>query len=151
VTRGARLGAATLALAWGAAACARSEKLAPPVVRYGEDVCSACGMIVSEEPHAAAAAVDPGDGRAETRIYDDIGCMVRDGGAARFLARWVHDLEDARWIAADSAAFVSNERLQTPMGSGVAAFATRARADDYAAREGGIATNWQELSQEESP
>ena len=127
--------AAPIVAAIGLGACARPAKLEPPVVRYGEDVCAYCNMIVSEEPHAAAAAVDPGDGRIETRLYDDVGCLLRDEAALRGPARWVHDLADAAWVGAESATYVKNEQLQTPMGSGVAAFATRARAEEYAARD----------------
>ncbi|MFN8176830.1 MAG: nitrous oxide reductase accessory protein NosL [bacterium] len=131
------------------AACARSKPLLPPSVRWGEDVCSACGMIVSEERFAAAAAVAGQGGRVEMRVYDDIGCLVRDGasaGAGRVLARWVHDHGDLAWLRAEGALYVRSASLQTPMGSGVAGFSSRARAEAFRGQKDGEVLDWTGLT-----
>lgn len=127
------------------AGCGRKAALAPPEVHWGQDVCAVCTMIVSEERPSAAAAVDVGNGRIETRVYDDIGCLLRDRGVETFAARWVHDQEDGNWIPADTACFVLSSRLRTPMGSGVAAFASRERARSFAAGEDAPIADWSGL------
>jgi len=138
---------AIVAIAFAVLGCARPVEVAPPEVRWGEDACASCGMIVSEERHAASAVVDPERGRTEARVYDDIGCLLADeaAGGGRFRGRWVHDLESASWVGADSSWFVRSPNLQTPMGSSVAAFATRERAEAFAAREGGDVLDWNGL------
>ncbi len=132
-------------LTLSAAGCGRSSAPpAPPEVRWGEDVCARCTMIVSEERHAAAAAVATERGY-ELRAYDDISCLLGEPDLAGFAARWVHDLEEVRWIGADTARYVASRELRTPMGSGVAAFASAERAAAFAAKEGAEVLDWSAL------
>lgn len=126
------------------AGCGGSPAPAPPDVRWGEDVCSRCTMIVSEERHAAAAAVAAARGH-EFRVYDDISCLLAEPDVAGFVARWVHDLEEVRWIGADTARYVPSRELRTPMGSGIAAFASAERAASFAGREGAEVLDWSAL------
>jgi copper chaperone NosL len=93
----------------------------PPDIRYGEDVCDLCGMIISEARFAAGYITAEG----ETRRFDDIGNMVAyhlemGEDVAVF---WVHDYETADWLRADEATLAYVEGLITPMGSGLVAFA----------------------------
>lgn len=105
------------------------DTLQPPEIRYGEDVCDHCNMIISEPRFAAAYATTGGD----TRRFDDIGEMIlyaheRDEKVAAF---WVHDFHSEAWIEAESATYVYNPELMTPMGWGVAAFAGQNEAQTY--------------------
>ena len=136
-----------LALILAAAGCSRPGPPTPPDVHWGQDVCSVCTMIVSEERYAAAAAVDTAQGRLESRVYDDIGCLLSDTGVETFPARWVRDLDGARWVDTDSAFFVPSGRLRTPMGSGVAAFGSREKAEAFAESEGAAVLDWNGLVQ----
>ena len=72
----------------------------------------------------------------DTRFYDDIGCLAAD---------WVTHGEDARayvrlpsgqWSEAHAASYAQPNGVETPMGSGFAAFATiaDARAADRSGR-----------------
>jgi copper chaperone NosL len=93
----------------------------PPDIRYGEDVCDLCGMIISEARFAAGYITADG----ETRRFDDIGNMVAyhletGEDVAVF---WVHDYETAEWLRADEATLAYVADLITPMGSGLVAFA----------------------------
>jgi len=102
----------------------------PPEILYGEDVCTECGMIISEPRFAAAYYTLEGDARR----FDDIGGMLTHHAAnqeevAQF---WVHDYETEEWIVADQAYFVSSAELHTPMGFGVVAFSDQARAQQFA-------------------
>lgn len=107
---------------FGLTACQSAVDLTqPPEIRYGEDVCDQCGMIISEPRFAAAYVTTEG----ETRRFDDIGDMIMyhmemGEDVAVF---WVHDFETAEWLRADEATLAYIEDLITPMGSGLIAFA----------------------------
>jgi copper chaperone NosL len=137
-------------------ACQSSVDLEqPPDIRYGEDVCDLCGMIISEARFAAGYITAEG----ETRRFDDIGNMVAyhlemGEDVAVF---WVHDYETAVWLRADEATLAYVEGLITPMGSGLVAFADPdAAAAEVAgggelmdfdtllaeAKSGNVANNW---------
>jgi copper chaperone NosL len=103
---------------------------APPDIRYGQDVCDQCKMIISEENAAAAYWTSSG----EARRFDDIGGMLlhhleREEEVAAF---WVHDSYSGDWLRAEEATIVMNAGVETPMGFGLAAFADPARADALA-------------------
>lgn len=72
----------------------------------------------------------------DTRFYDDIGCLAADWQAHRDGARAFVRLADGQWRDALTAAFALPAGAATPMGSGLAAFATAAdaRAADRAGR-----------------
>ena len=102
----------------------------PPEIVYGEDVCTECGMIISEARFASAYYTQDG----EARRFDDIGGMLThhvesQEDVAQF---WVHDYETEVWIVAEEAFYVSSEELHTPMGFGVVAFSDQVRAQNFA-------------------
>lgn len=102
----------------------------PPEIVYGEDVCTECGMIISEPRFASAYYTQDG----EARSFDDIGGMLthhaeHQEDVAQF---WVHDYETEEWIVAEEAFYVSGEELHTPMGYGVVAFSDQERAQQFA-------------------
>ncbi len=115
----------------------------PPTIRYGEDMCDGCGMIISEPTYAAGYHTTTG----ETRRFDDIGEMMNyhrehQEGVAAF---WVHDRDTREWIRAETAYFVISPYLHTPMGYGVAAFATESVARDQASQLTGHVLTFEEL------
>ena len=109
-----------LVIALALAACSSEPDVAtPPEIVAGQDVCDACGMIISEENHAAAYWTTGG----EARRFDDIGGMLRywteqDEEVASF---WVHDVASGEWLDADEATFVLDSGVTTPMGYGIVA------------------------------
>jgi copper chaperone NosL len=130
-----------------ATGCARPSSDEPPKVHYGEDPCSECRMIVSEERFATAVVAEL-DGLMETHAFDDVGCQLRweasrDHGVVR--ARWVHDHATGEWLRAEEAHFVHGADIRSPMGSGVLARATHADAATEAERRGGVVMTWTEL------
>ena len=140
--------AAAAALALALAGCGEpADPLAPPDIVYGEDVCDACGMILSDERFAAATIVDGDDG-PEPRRFDDIGDMFsyHRGHGDLVVHRWyVHDLDSQSWLDATTAHFVRGEGIRSPMGSGLAAFATAERAAAYAAEVGATVVSFDDL------
>lgn len=115
----------------------------PPDIRYGEDVCDRCLMIINEARYAAAYVKSDG----EARLFDDIGGMVAsiDEAAEDVAVFWVHDYDTEEWLKADEAFYVKSDDLVTPMGFGIVAFADRSRAEEWAAEQAGQMRSYSEL------
>jgi nitrous oxide reductase accessory protein NosL len=107
--------------------CGRHDEddLAPPQIRFGQDTCRACGMIIEDERYAAAVVTVDGNGVAEKHAFDDIGEMLEfkapTGTAAE--RRYVREASTRKWLELTNATLVKMSDLQTPMGSGIAAYA----------------------------
>lgn len=126
--------------------CQPPDNSSPPHLRFGEDVCATCRMIISEATHAAGRTLP--DGRVEG--YDDLGCLrkaLKDKTAVRAdqVDYWVHDFPSHTWIPAASAYFVQSPQFQTPMGYGILAFRDLAKAREYAHNAGSRVQTWDEF------
>lgn len=120
-------------------ACSQKPADGPPVVRYGQDECIHCGMILTDERHVAALRLSEG---SETRdvLFDDIGDMLeyeREQAGLNIVRRYVHDFETRQWVDAGSAHFIVSKTIHTPMGSGIVAFSDQARAQAKQKTDGG--------------
>ncbi len=104
----------------------------PPEIRYGEDVCTKCGMIISEARFAAAYYTEQGDARR----FDDIGGLFiyNTENQEDVVQFWVHDFDTEEWVEADQAFYVISDQLHTPMGFGVVAFSEQDRAQRLASK-----------------
>ena len=118
----------------------------PPEIIYGQDVCDECSMIINEERFAASYITKSGD----IRRFDDMGGMLLYDQKHQEDVHiyWVHDLDTQAWLNANGAHFVLSDELVTPMGWGVAAFATQERADAFMAENGGVMADFAMLQQE---
>ena len=107
-----------------------------PVIRYGEESCARCGMIIDDVRFAAAWS---GPGRVETH-FDDIGCALMEAAEhppATGARCFVHDYESEQWLDAPGAAFVLSPAIRSPMAYGVAALASVDAAGRVALEVGG--------------
>ncbi len=139
----------TLALAL--TGCGRESSSGPPTLKLGRDECRECGMIVSEDRCSAALLIER-QGRREYALFDDLGCMLdleHDGlDGAAVVARFVHDHTTRSWVDAAQATFLfaDPDKLRTPMGSGMIAFAVRGDAEKARAEMGGTLLDYQGLA-----
>ena len=115
-----------------------------PLVRYGEESCLHCGMII-DDPRFAAAWTEPG---GVERHFDDIGCAVTDAvespladGALCF----VHDYVTEEWLDAPAATYVVSPAIHSPMAFGVVALHAAEDAHALAAEHHGQVVGWHEL------
>ncbi len=127
----------------GLVACSGASPDQPPKIRYGEDMCDECKMLISEARFAAAYITENGD----VRRFDDIGGMfVYHQKHMEPVARyWVHDYKTSIWIRGDQAVYVHSPNIQTPMGYGVVAFKNRSDAESFASEKGGKILTLQDL------
>ena len=137
-----RLASAALLLA----GCAGGPDDGPPTIHFGQDVCARCSMIVSEAAFASAVVTES-DGRREALAFDDVGCLFDWEAEAVVppVARWVRSHDGAGWLKAESAWFARSAEIRSPMGSGVAAFGTKAAAERLAVERTGTVLDWNGL------
>lgn len=104
------------------AGCAREYAWPPPPaeVHFGEDDCAHCRMIVSDEHFAAQRRGRDGS----VRIYDDLGCLLADGPSPEPEGVYVRAFDGTGWVRADRATIVQSADVRSPMGFGLAAFAS---------------------------
>jgi copper chaperone NosL len=129
-----------------AACSAASGEPQPPEIHYGEDICDACGMLISDAKFAAATVEE--DGTALK--FDDIGDLVSYYAAhpgAKVKAFFVHDYPSETWLRAENAYFIKSDQIQTPMAHGIAAYADRATAEAAAQKFGVPVMTFDELRQ----
>ena len=97
-------------------------------MRYGQDECASCKMIVSDPRFGAQLVTRKG----KVLKFDDVGCMsdfIRQGGVARaeVLHQFVSDFTRPNaFIPVEQAFFLKNDELRSPMRSDCAAFASEA-------------------------
>lgn len=109
-----------------------SAEVKPPDIAYNEDICEACGMLISEARFASATVEVNGT----PHKFDDIGDLVQyysTRSAANVKAYFVHDYTSQQWIRAETAYFIVSPKIMTPMAHGVAAFTDKSAAEKMAA------------------
>jgi hypothetical protein len=134
--------------------CNRGDISGPPELRLGRDECGECGMLINEDRCSSAILVErPGGAltRREYIMFDDIGCMLDyehdRGGEYTLVDGFVRDHGTRQWVRAGDAFFLfaDRERLLTPMGTGMIAFATQAAAAEKQQEVQGEIMSYQQL------
>lgn len=127
----------------------QSGRLEPPETRYGRDTCAQCGMIISDPRFAAAAATADGT----VTPFDDIGDLLayRKANQPDWVAIWVHDYDTQEWLRAEDAWYLLAPGVHSPMGWGIAAFASEEAARARQGELGGELLRWEELLAREFP
>jgi copper chaperone NosL len=129
-------------------ACTPDERSGPPAIRYGLEECAECGMIISDERFAAAILVAD-DAGGHYLLFDDTGDLLeyeRTHPGLPVRERFVHDAGTKAWVDARSAWYVLAESVQTPMGTGILAYADHAPAAQAAARHAGRLMRFADLA-----
>jgi copper chaperone NosL len=115
--------------------CAGPVAQGPPELHLGIDICDGCGMAISDARYAAASA-SRADGERRVLRFDDIGCLARwqaQGSDPQPEELWVRDRHSEVWVAVSGAVFLRSGDWDTPMGSGLAAFADPGRSSSHEA------------------
>lgn len=115
-----------------------------PRIRYGEETCDRCRMIISEKRFAAAYRTTSG----ALRKFDDLGCAVlySEGQSEEVSQFWGYDYEEAGWLNAGQAFLVHSPELVTPMGYGIAVFSSAEKAAVLAEQVNGQLVQFDQLN-----
>ncbi|HHW84862.1 MAG TPA: hypothetical protein GX400_01470 [Chloroflexi bacterium] len=131
------------------AACAGGPTTPEPAkIRFGETICTECGMIISQPKYASSFAYAESEGRFKSLPFDDIGDMLaymRKHSDLIPVGVWVHDYISEEWIDAERAYFVHSDAIKSPMGHGIAAFADKSAAEQFAVETAGQMLDWDHL------
>nr|WP_290669784.1 nitrous oxide reductase accessory protein NosL [Ardenticatena sp.] len=126
-------------------ACGQSDAALnqPPSIRYGEDACDECHMLIQDKRFAAAYITEDG----QSYRFDDIGDMLMHmhKNNVQNATAWVHDYQSQEWIRADDATFVHTPAIATPMGYGLIAFASSTEAATFAQAHNGRILRFSDL------
>jgi copper chaperone NosL len=116
------------------AGCRSSDENLPDI-RYGEEACVRCRMIINEKRFAAVYRTESGT----LKKFDDLGCAVLHLEADKRPVKqfWVHDYEGDAWLDTKAAVFVHSTGISTPMGYGIVTLATHEGAAALAKRVNG--------------
>jgi len=114
-----------------------------PRIRYGEETCHRCRMIISEKRFAAAYQTDEN----AMRKFDDLGCAVihRTERGERIKQFWAYDYEETAWLDTAQVFFVRSAELLTPMGYGIVAVKTKIEARRLAEKTKGQIVEFNQL------
>jgi copper chaperone NosL len=115
----------------------------PPAVRFGEDVCAECGMIISESRFAASYVTTTGEVRNFESIADMLSYHLRQQEPVHLF--WVHDYYGDEWVRGDAALYVLSEQIVTPMGDHLLAAADQTKADRLVHESGGTIIHFEQL------
>ena len=120
--------------------CSGARDSTPPKVRFGQEACAECHMIIDDDRFCGALLGEEG----MYSKFDDIGCMKRFEDDHRRVSwpGWVRDFVSRGWLKKEEAYYVRAKNLPTPMGSGIAAFKERRAAEDFAAKESEAVLSW---------
>ncbi|MCS7069223.1 MAG: nitrous oxide reductase accessory protein NosL, partial [Meiothermus sp.] len=123
-------------------------------LRVGVDACPYCNMTILDARYAAQMVTTTG----KVYPYDDVGCLLDHvlgygGPQATPKELYVADFstserKEARLVPASQAHFLFNERIRTPMGTGLLAFGSAAALETYLKerpQHAGEKLRWNEL------
>jgi copper chaperone NosL len=126
------------------AACNSAPDLeSPPEIRYGEDTCTRCLMIINEARFAASYVI----GTGEVRHFDDLGEMFSylHQYPENVVIYWVHDYDTGEWLKGRDAFYVAGTGFRTPMGFNIVAVSTEERAESLAAETDSVVHSFESL------
>lgn len=127
--------------------CQQAPLSGPPELKLGHQECGDCGMLINEDRCCAAVLLDT-DGHREHLLFDDIGCLLEFKTTkpnTNIIEHWVRDYSARTWVKSESAFYLMSEKIRTPMGSWIVAFASRHAAEADQKDHGGTILNWDEV------
>ncbi|MGG0655928.1 nitrous oxide reductase accessory protein NosL [Rummeliibacillus pycnus] len=115
-------------------ACGNKE-YKPKEIVSETDVCKVCNMSIVHKEFAGEIAFTNGD----YEMFDDLGCLIeymknmneKDLGKA-----FIKDQDGKKWLNVQTASYVYEKDIWTPMSYGVIAFQTENSAKNYIKKEG---------------
>jgi hypothetical protein len=107
-----------------------APRTGPVAIAYGRDTCAHCRMHLTQPGFAGELR----DARGVLTKYDDVGCMLRAMAAlhSEVPEAWVEDHVTAELVPLLATTLVQLRPSDTPMGSGLVAFANADAAAAFA-------------------
>lgn len=122
----------------------------PRPINYGQDACAFCKMTLMDKHYGAEVVTKKG----KVFVVDDTNCLVqflKKGGvpsdeiAGRYITDYAHS---GILLEVEKAIFLHSDKLNTPMASGLAAFAGPNDLDSVKSQTGGEVMRWEQVFNE---
>ncbi len=130
---------------------AASCKIEPQPIAYGSDACHFCHMTIVDRQHASELVTSKG----KAFKFDAVECMLyhlQDAPADDKSLFLVSDFnQPGTLLEAASASYLISEKLPSPMGAFLTAFASGADAQKAQEQYGGTLYDWQGLQEHLKP
>lgn len=117
-----------------------------PSIRYGQEACAHCGMIIDDDRFAAAWTT-----LKDEVHFDDIGCLVLEAAerpSPPEARHYVSTYHDGAWVEAPTASYVFSLDIRSPMAYGLAAAADHDTAGRLAQETDGTILAWHKLAEQ---
>ncbi|RYM35050.1 hypothetical protein ERX46_06660 [Brumimicrobium glaciale] len=119
-------------------------------ITYGADACDFCKMSIVDQIHGAEIVTDKG----KVYKFDAVECLIDYKNEMSkeqpmlFLTNHYHTPKEL--ISAEGATFIISEKLPSPMGEFITAFASKTAAEEAQKELEGKLYTWEELVQQQS-
>ncbi|MBU8878315.1 nitrous oxide reductase accessory protein NosL [Bacillus sp. FJAT-29790] len=107
----------------------------PVDIQKNQENCDSCNMGIMDLDSAAQIVLKNG----KPLLFDDIGCMIEylQENNPQYEGAFVHDFDTKKWIDLDSSVFIQDQKIESPMSYGIAAFSTSEGAKEFQNEHGG--------------
>ncbi|BBW96438.1 nitrous oxide reductase accessory protein NosL [Geobacillus icigianus] len=122
-----------------------SQKAKPIAIDEKNDKCDTCHMEVGNNSFATELVLKNG----KTLKFDDIGCMyawVNEHKKEKINTMFVRDYKTSAWLEADSATYVYDKNIHTPMAYNVISFQDEKAAKRFIQNNGGTLLTYDQLA-----
>ena len=111
------------------AACTGTSEYPPVDIDPETDICIKCNMHVPDDMFGVEYITGSGD----VKKFDDLGCMIKymKESSDDIATVYVKDYLTEEWIDAETAAYVNDPEIITPMSNGVVSFKTKEDAEQF--------------------
>ncbi len=120
-------------------------EVGPEPIRYGEEGCAYCKMTIVDKQHASQLVTSKG----KNYNFDAIECMINfksEHPGKDFELELVNDYNNpGKLIDATFATYLISEKISSPMGANLSAFAIDDSASRMQSDFGGELFNWHEI------
>lgn len=140
----------TLAVALAVALLLQACSPSPQPIHFGQEECSHCSMIISEEPFASQLLTETG----RHYNFDAIECLAAYVEGGEVDEDHIHSLlvpdfnRPDEWLDAREAVILKSENLQSPMGLNYSAYAGDEQAREHKQGYGGELLDWMQVRNE---
>lgn len=117
----------------------------PEAIRYGQDACAHCRMIIADEKFGSELITQKG------KIYkfDSIECLAmywNQFSKNDIHSLWVTDFKNpGQWVRADQAQFLQSSNVPSPMGMFLSGYSGDYDAQSMQKQFDGDVLNWQQV------
>lgn len=120
----------------------------PKEINYGQDHCALCDMTVVDKTHAAQYVTKKG----KAYMFDAVECLTRkinkENNEEQLAYILVADYNNpGKLVAAKDAYYLISEKIKSPMGANLSAFANKEQAQNAQKEFGEEVFSWNDLKQ----